>query len=88
MAVKKEETTKLDPLTVAVEKKVDKYEGPTVRVQIPMLPDGGDGVKVDQYEHVTIANERREEHWKVLRGEFVDVPVPVYLVLKARYPKL
>lgn len=88
MAVKKEETAKLDPLTVAVEKKVDKYEGPTVRVQIPMLPDGGDGVKVDQYEHVTIANERREEHWKVLRGEFVDVPVPVYLVLKARYPKL
>ena len=55
---------------------------------LPALEDSGDGgLKVDQYEHVTIANEDKETCYKVLRGEHVPVPVPVFMALKARYPK-
>ena len=76
-------------LTSAVPKKVEKYEGPRVRVFLQKLEDSGDeGVKVDQYEHVTLANEKGETCYKVLRGEWVDIPVPVFLALKERYPKL
>jgi hypothetical protein len=78
-----------DELTTAVVHKKDEYTGPTVEVFLPELPDSGDpSVKVDQYEHVTIANEKGETCYKVHRGEHVLVPVPVYMVLKARYPKL
>ena len=85
MAGKKAE---MDSMTVAVERKEEGYNGPRVEVFLPELPGGGDGVKVDQYEHVTIANEQKEECFKVLRGEKVEVPVPVFMALKARYPKL
>lgn len=78
-----------DNLTVAVPKKDDGYKGPTVTVFLPELEGGGDdGLKVDQYEHVTIANQNKEEHYKVHRGEQVEVPVPVFLALKEKYPKL
>lgn len=76
-------------LTSAVPVKKEKYEGPRVTVFLPKLEDGGDeGIKVDQYEHVTLANEKGETCYRVLRGEYVDVPVPVFIALKARYPKL
>ena len=76
-------------LTTAVPKKEEKDEGPRVRVFLPVLEDSGDGgVKVDQYEHVTIANESKEEIVYVRRGEWVDVTVPVFIALKERYPKL
>lgn len=76
-------------LTTAVPIKQQKYSGPRVPVFIPALDDPGDGgIKVDQYEHVTIANERGETCYKVRRGETVEVPVPVFIALKARYPKL
>ena len=78
-----------DELTVAVPQKDDSYKGPTVTVFLPELEGGGDeGLKVDQYEHVTIANEGKEEHYKVHRGEHVQVPVPVFLALKEKYPKI
>jgi hypothetical protein len=65
------------------------YKGPKVTVLLPRLEDSGDeGIQVDQYEHVTIANEKKETCYKVLRGEPVDVPVPVFIELKKRYPKL
>ena len=76
-----------DQLTTAVEKKDNSYKGPRVRIFLPKLEEE-DGSKVDQYEHVTIANEEGEENYRVLRGKWVEVPVPVYLVLKARYPEL
>ena len=81
---------KNDNLTVAVPKKEEGYKGPTVTVFLPELEGGGDeGLKVDQYEHVTIANEGKgEQHYKVHRGEHVQVPVPVFLALKEKYPKL
>ena len=79
-----------DPTTVKVADKQQKYTGPTVTIYLPSLEEEGSGVKVDQYEHVTIANEDREQHWKIRRGTYVDVPVPVYAVLKesGRYPNL
>lgn len=65
------------------------YTGPMVDVFLPALEDNGQGgMKVDQYEHVTLANEGNETCYKVLRGEHVPVPVPVYIALKERYPKL
>lgn len=77
-----------DSLTVHSEAAQKLYNGPVVPVFIPALEDSGNGVKVDQYEHVTIANEAGEVCWKVLRGETVEVPIPVFVILKARYPKL
>lgn len=79
----------VDPLTITSEAKEEGYNGPMVDVFIPALEDaGGNGMKVDQYEHVTIANEQKETCYKVLRGERVSVPVPVFVILKDRYPKI
>lgn len=84
MAVKKEDT-----LTTAVQKTDESYKGPYVDVFLPELEGGGaDGVKVDQYEHVTIANEKKETIYRVHRGERVSVPVPVFMALKEKYPKI
>ena len=67
----------------------EKYTGPTARVFLPKLEDPGDaGLKVDQYEHVTIANEEREKTWYIHRGEWVDIPWFVYVVLKEKYPDI
>jgi hypothetical protein len=85
----KEKLVELDPLTSAVIRHEEKDNEPKVPVFIPALEDSGSaGVKVDQYEHVTIANESKEECWKVLRGETVEVPVRVFIALKERYPKI
>ena len=77
-----------DPTTVVVEKKEEGYKGPTVRVFLPRLEEEGNGIRVDQYEHVTISNEVKEERWFVKRGEYADVPMPVYAVLKEKYPDI
>ena len=78
-----------DTLTITSVEKEPDYVGPYVDVFIPALEENGDGgMKVDQYEHVTIANEKKETCYKVLRGERVPVPVPVYIALKERYPKI
>ena len=80
---------KTDTLTTAVPQKKENSEGPKVRIILPELEDPGDeGIKVDQYEHVTIANETGEKIYYVKRGEYVDVPVEVFIALKDRYPKL
>ena len=87
MATKKTEA--LDELTIVAEEKQEGYKGPMVTIFLPALEDpGSEGLKVDQYEHVTIANEEKETCYKVLRGEPVQVPVPVFIALKAKYPKL
>ena len=89
MATKKEPVNFEDNLTVARPQEDNEYKGPRVRIFLPRLEDSGDqGIAVDQYEHVTISNEEREDHYKVLRGEWVDVPVPVFMALRERYPKL
>lgn len=87
--VKKPETETDDGLTFQAEPAKKKYNGPMVTVTLPALEDSGSaGIKVDQYEHVTISNEMKEEKYYVLRGEPVEVPVPVFIALKERYPKL
>jgi hypothetical protein len=88
MAVKNETAENLDAITFAVPKKEEGPKSPTVSVFLPEIPGSGGDMKVDQYEHVTIANERGEKQWHVKRGEHVDVPVEVFCVLKARYPQL
>ena len=45
-----------DSMTVKIEQKQASYNGPMVTVFLPKLEEEGSGVKVDQYEHVTIAN--------------------------------
>ena len=81
-----EEKAMKDSLTFAVPKPKEEDGGPRVRIILPRLEDDG-SVAVDQYEHVTIANEKGEEHTRILRGEWVDVTVPVYMALKERYGK-
>ncbi len=88
MAAKKPNTME-DELTFYHEEKDDSYKGPTVQIYLPKLEEEGGGVKVDQYEHVTIANEAGEpKTWYIKRGERVDIPVLAYLILKEKYPDL
>ena len=77
-----------DGLTVIAEEKKPYYNGPMVSVCLPRLEEEGSGVKVDQYEHVTIANEVGEWTWRVKRGEHVEVPVPVFVQLKNKFPDI
>lgn len=66
--------------------KQEKYQGPMVPIYLPKLEDPGTaGLKVDQYEHVTIANEQWDYTWHVLRGVRQDVPVPVFMMLREKY---
>lgn len=75
-------------MTVAVQKEEKKYDGPMTSVRLPKLDNlGGGGATVDQYEHVTIANEQGIEKYGVQRGVKVDVPVPVFLQLYEKYGK-
>jgi hypothetical protein len=60
-----------------------------VTIFLPELENSeNEGIEVDQFEHVTLANETGEENFRIKRGEYVDVPVPVFIALKDRYPKL
>lgn len=85
----KDEIVIKDQLTMEVPEHKEGYVGPMVDVFIPELENNdSNGLKVDQYEHVTIANQEKEEIYYVRRGEHVSVPVPVFLQLKERYPKI
>ena len=77
-----------ESLTVAVPVETKEDTAPRVTIMLPKLIDDDNGIKVDQYEHVTIANEQGEMCYKVLRGEYVDVPISVFIALKAKYPKI
>jgi dUTPase len=58
---------------------------PRVRIFIPPRQEETmEGVKIDQYEHVTLEGETT----LIRRGEHVEVPVPVYLQLRNRFPFL
>lgn len=77
-----------DSMTTAVVKDENKYEGPYVQVFLPELEDPQEaGMQVDQYEHVTLANEEAREEFLVHRGEHVMIPVPVFIALKEKYGK-
>lgn len=90
MATKKtnEDFTMEDSLTVVAPKPEKTYNGPTVTIFLPEIEgDGTEGLTVDQYEHVSIANEQKENIYFVHRGEPVEVPVPVYIAMKEKYGK-
>ena len=87
-ATKKPEEIIEDGITVTAVQKEEGYKGPMVSVFLPKLEEEDGGLKVDQYEHVTIANEVEEKIYRVKRGERVDIPVPVFVILKEKYPDL
>lgn len=63
---------------------VEHEEEPRVRVFIPLPEEVDSGAKVDMYEHVTI----NDNTTLVRRGEYVDVPIPVFIQLRNKYPHL
>lgn len=74
-----------DGITVVtkVEEKVDKV--PRVRIRLPEPEETGSGMKADPYEHVTI-NGANPTYIK--KGEWVEVPVPIFEQLRNRYPNI
>lgn len=74
-----------DTITAAVPVETKNDNVPRVKVFIPEAPGIDDGdIKVDHYEHVTVDGVTT----LVRRGEHVEVPVPVFLQLRNKYPKL
>lgn len=71
-------------LTVATPVEEKPAGEPRVRVILPLLEDSASGVKVDQYEHVTIDGKTT----LVRRGEYVDVTVPVFMQLRNKFPRI
>ena len=92
MATKKPEEANeevFDNMTFTIEEKETGPKEQMVTVFLPALEDPGSaGLKVDQYEHVTISNEVQDKTWYILRGEPVQVPISVFIALKEKYPKL
>jgi len=84
MAAKKPVTLE-DNMTFVSEPK-EKKEELKVTVRLPRLEEEGNGIRVDQYERLTLANELGEETLMILRGEPVDIPVRFFPLLKEKYP--
>lgn len=74
----------VDALTAVTSAAQEKDNTPRVRIFIPPREETQEGVKIDQYEHVTIDGVTT----LIRRGEYVDVTVPVYLQLRNRFPYL
>lgn len=75
----------VDALTAVTSAAQEKDNTPRVRIFIPPRhEETQEGVKIDQYEHVTIDGVTT----LIRRGEYVDVTVPVYLQLRNRFPHL
>ena len=82
----KEKVQQINDGITAVAPIVEKEDTtPRVKVFIPLPLESGDGLKQDPYEHVTINGENP---YYIKRGEYVDVPVPVFMQLRNRYPNL
>lgn len=77
-------TTKAESIITGVVPK--KEEAPVTKVSIflPLVVDSADGPEIEQSEYVTVNGKTM----KVPRGEYVDVPVAVFLQLRNRYPNL
>ena len=74
-----------DGITASVENEVKDEEVPKVQVFIPMGPEAESGMKADPYEHVTINGALP---YYIRKGEYVEVPVPVFLQLRNKYPNI
>lgn len=76
--------SKTDGITVEVAAKQQAAKQTTVRVFLPLLEDQTTELEVDQTEYVTINGKTTA----IKRGEYVDVPVPVFMQLRNKYPHL
>ena len=75
--------------TIAVPVKKKDEDEVRVRIFLPKREnDDATGVAVDQYEHVSISNEKGDDFIRIKRGEYVDVTPEVFTLLKQRYPNL
>lgn len=75
--------------TIAVPVKKKDEDEVRVRIFLPKREnDDATGVAVDQYEHVSISNEKGDNFIRIKRGEYVDVTPEVFALLKQRYPNL
>ena len=70
-----------DGITVTSAPVIKKADVPRVRITLPLAEDG-DSLKADQTEQVIINGEITN----IRRGTPVDVTVPVFILLKQRYP--
>lgn len=74
----------VDKLTAAAPVQTAQEDVPRVAIFLPPLEEEGAGVRVDQYEHVTVNGETT----LVKRGEHVKVTVPVFLQLRNKFPHI
>ena len=82
-------TQAVEDITIHAEPKPEKPEEVRVRIKLPLREDDQSaGLNVDHYEHVTISNEMGENTVYVKRGEWVDVTIPVFTLLRQRYPDI
>ena len=80
---------KIEDITISAAPKPEKPEEVRVRIMLPKREqDDAPGLNVDQFEHVTISNELGEQTTYIKRGEWVDVTIPVFTMLKQRYPNI
>ena len=86
MAARK--TTKVDSITIKVEPEEKKEEEVRVPIKLPLREEDSNGLTVEKYEHVTIGNEGGSEIVRIKRGEPVEVTVPVFTLLRQRYPDI
>jgi len=82
-------TQAVENITIFAEPQPEKPEEVRVRIKLPLREDDQSaGLNVDHYEHVTISNEMGENTVYVKRGEWVDVTIPVFTLLRQRYPDI
>lgn len=75
---------KTDDITVEVAAPQPEEQKAAVRVFLPLLEDQDTSMEIDQTEYVTINGKTTA----IKRGEYVDVPVPVFMQLRNKYPHL
>lgn len=75
---------KTDDITVEVAAPLPEEQKAAVRVFLPLLEDQDTSMEIDQTEYVTINGKTTA----IRRGEYVDVPVPVFMQLRNKYPHL
>ena len=79
---KKTEPVAVDNITVSTP--VEVVAEPRVSIYIPRTTDDESGEKVDPFERVTINGEGTN----VMRGERVEVTIPVFVQLRNKFPNL
>lgn len=79
-----------DELTIRAEVKKNGYNGPRVRIKLPLREEDSNGISKDKHEHVTISNELGTNMDYIERGKIVDVSVPTFIQLytSGRFPDM